>query len=109
MYKAPIEILSAKRAEYKLDTEKMVIEAVFETGINVDKDELIRALQYDRDQYDKGYADGKAEAAREIITEIADFIWRGESEKMNFPFDNRYYNKQEFISELKKKYTEGEI
>lgn len=39
-----------------------------------------------------------------IITEIADFIWQGESEKMNFPFNNHYYNKQEFIAELKKKY-----
>lgn len=46
----------------------------------------------------------KSEVAREIITEIADFIWQGESEKMNFPFDNRYYNKQEFIAELKKRY-----
>ena len=31
--------------------------AVQSYGINVDKDELIRALQYDREQYYKGYAD----------------------------------------------------
>lgn len=27
--------------------------------IDVDKDELVRALQYDRDQYNKGFEDGK--------------------------------------------------
>lgn len=30
-------------------------------GIIIDKDQLIRALTYDRDQYQKGYADAKAE------------------------------------------------
>lgn len=38
--------------------EKMVMQAVREVGITVDKDELVRALQYDRDQYQKGYQDG---------------------------------------------------
>ncbi len=50
----------------------------------------------------------ESDVAREIITEIADLIWQGESEKMNFPIASRYYNKQEFISHLKKKYeSEG--
>lgn len=109
MYKAPIELISSPP---KLDIDGEIYKAVVKCGVSVDKDELIKALQYDRDQYDKGYADGvrdaKGEVAREIITEIADFIWKGESEKMNFPFDDRYYNKQEFIAELEKKYTEGE-
>ena len=30
-------------------------------GYRVDKDELIKALQYDREQYDKGYKDGSKE------------------------------------------------
>ena len=87
MYKAPIEILSAKMAEYKLNTETMVMEAVFETGINVDRDELIRALRYDREQYDKGYADGKAEAAREIFEEIEYLIWQNDTFLDNFMDD----------------------
>lgn len=28
--------------------------------IDIDKDELLKALKYDRDQYNQGYSDGKA-------------------------------------------------
>lgn len=34
-------------------------------GYNIDKEELIKALVYDRHQYEKGYQDGKAEAKLE--------------------------------------------
>lgn len=33
-----------------------------EVGYSVDKDELIKTLNYDREQYDKGYRDGAREA-----------------------------------------------
>lgn len=95
MYKAPIELLSTQMSEHKFDTDKMVIEAVFKTGVNVDKDELIRALQYDRDQYNKGYADAKAEVARDIFEEMQVLLML----RMGV---------NEVIAELKKKYTEGE-
>ena len=103
MYKSPIELLSARMSEYKVDTEKMVIEAVFKTGVNVDKDELIRALQYDRDQYAKGYADAKTEVAREIFEEIEKYEYHDLSGKT---IAYMLYAKD--IAELKKKYTEGE-
>jgi hypothetical protein len=48
----------------------------------------------------------KTEVAREIIQEVADFLWQGESERLNIAFEDHYYGKQEFIAELKKKYTE---
>lgn len=35
-------------------------------GIHVDKDELVKALNYDRHQYLKGYRDGLAEAEKRI-------------------------------------------
>lgn len=38
-------------------------------GYKVDKPELIKALQYDRNQYDKGYSDGRAS----IVAEMAEF------------------------------------
>lgn len=54
-WKSPNELI-------QLDLETKMTECVVETiqrmGINVDKDELIKALQYDRHQYVKGYADG---------------------------------------------------
>lgn len=47
----------------KLDEE--CYNAVFHYGIDVDKAELIKALQYDRDQYSKGYARGYAAGQRD--------------------------------------------
>lgn len=43
-----------------------ILRAVQKYGINVDKEELLRALQYDRNQYEKGYDDGKADALKWI-------------------------------------------
>lgn len=67
MYKAPIELISLPP---KFDIDGYIYKAVVKCGVSVDKDELIKALQYDRDQYNKGYADAKAEVAREIFEEI---------------------------------------
>lgn len=58
MYRTPIEIVYG---QMQTQMEGDILRAVQSYGINVDKEELIRALQYDRDQYNKGYADGKAE------------------------------------------------
>jgi hypothetical protein len=38
--------------------EDNVFKAIQDYGIVVDKEELIKALQYDRGQYEKGFADG---------------------------------------------------
>ena len=37
--------------------EGEIYKAVMNVGVNVDKEELIKALQYDRGQYQKGYKD----------------------------------------------------
>ena len=55
MYESPIEIIY-KNMQTKV--ENNVFAAVQEYGISVDKEELIKALQYDRDQYERGYRDG---------------------------------------------------
>jgi len=61
-YRAPFEILMqpikqiAEQAGKELDN--MVCHAVLKAGVIVDKDELIKALMYDRGQYTKGYHDG---------------------------------------------------
>ena len=57
-YKSPIEIVYG---DLKSQIEGDIYSVVQSYGINVDKHELIKALEYDRDQYDKGYADAKAE------------------------------------------------
>lgn len=56
MYEASIEIIYGK-IEYQI--EESIFKAIQNVGINVDRDKLIKALRYDRDQYNKGYADGR--------------------------------------------------
>ena len=62
MYKPPIEIVM-KEVFQKLneDFENSVLKAVQKVGINVDKEELLKALIYDRGQYDEGYEDAMNE------------------------------------------------
>ena len=45
------------------EIDNLVLESCVKVGCHVDKDELEKALRYDRDQYAKGYADGKRYAA----------------------------------------------
>ena len=63
-YQSPIDqIVSEIQTRY----EDGVLKAVQNVGFNVDKDELLRALQYDRDQYTKGRADGYMQRDAEIV------------------------------------------
>ena len=62
MYKSPIEIIMKEvRQKMDEDFENAVFKAVRKIGINVDKEELLKALIYDRGQYDKGYEDAMNE------------------------------------------------
>ena len=55
MYESPIEtIYENVQAQF----EDAVLKAVQKAGINIDKEELIKALHYDRNQYNYGYSDG---------------------------------------------------
>ena len=54
-YKSPIDVVVGA---IKTEFENHVFKAVQDCGISVDKDELIKALKYDRDQYEQGYRDG---------------------------------------------------
>jgi hypothetical protein len=55
MYKSPIDVISTG---LQTTIENNVYKVVESYGINVDKDELLKALQYDRNQYNHGFADG---------------------------------------------------
>lgn len=69
MYKSPIEIIYG---QMQTNMENNIYEAVQKYGVNVDKEELIRALQYDRDQYDEGYKDG----VKALATKLLDNMYR---------------------------------
>lgn len=65
MYKSPIEL---KIEDIVSDVVKQVDEHTLrcfqQIGVNVDKYELIKALEYDRGQYEKGWNDREAEIVR---------------------------------------------
>jgi hypothetical protein len=100
MYESPIQlIMNDMYKQIQVEQENTVYKAIQSIGVNVDKDELIKALNYDRKQYQKGYKDGRQHFAYEfykILTEdctyynpdapitmktivnILDFVKRGE-------------------------------
>lgn len=62
MYEAPIKLLYSEPVYKEIvdAQEKQIFQAVQSAVVDVDKEELIKALAYDRDQYEKGFADGIA-------------------------------------------------
>ena len=67
MYNPPIMVLESFMNDIMEQREDKTVAIVqSKIDVDVDKDELIRALQYDRNQYNAGYKDGKADAMRWI-------------------------------------------
>lgn len=76
MYKSPIEkIYGELQTQMVQEDENMVMKAIRKVGVNVDKYELIKALLYDRNQYTKGYEDGKNEILNKMKAEIMDTLY----------------------------------
>ena len=69
-WKSPIDLtMFTEEFATKIQDDQTgcIIEACMKMGINIDKDELLRALQYDRGQYEKGFADGIKARDEEIV------------------------------------------
>ena len=62
-YKSPIDIIYG---DIQIEVEDNVVKAIQGFNIDIDKDELIKALNYDREQYKAGYKDGYKDALEEI-------------------------------------------
>lgn len=58
MYKSPIELIY-ESIQSQLD--ECIYKEIQKVDIKVDKEELLKALAYDREQYKKGYEDAQAE------------------------------------------------
>ena len=67
-YSSPIEIADRMTSQLEED----IIKVVLSYDIEVDKDELIKALAYDREQYEKGYADGQRAGERTAKVETVE-------------------------------------
>ena len=120
MYNSPIEMIIGNM---RMQQEGEIFRAVQNIGVNVDKDELLKALQYDRGQYEKGYEDGikngikefaenfKLKADKESVRELVNYgnYW---GRTMKIPEDSKAYAISYKISEvdlddLVKEMTEG--
>lgn len=65
MYQGPILLIySEEQQQIEKQVEKLVLTAVQKVGVDVDKNELLKALAYDRGQYEKGRADALASIVR---------------------------------------------
>lgn len=69
MYESPIKIIEDITRDVTDAFEDHVYKCVLRCGIDVDREELIQALNYDRQMYEKGYTDGYTDGAEraEII------------------------------------------
>ena len=74
-YNSPISIISQMvddqiKEMHKQEEAAIVTEITRKIGVDVDKDELIRALNYDRHQYEKGYVDGRFFGRHEVLSKL---------------------------------------
>lgn len=68
MYESPIKMIVDDMTEKIVrEQEDYIVKCVQNIGISVDKAELKRALAYDRQQYDKGFADGYEKAKEDVV------------------------------------------
>lgn len=81
MYQSPIEIIAGDvETQIQEYHDQLIFKAVSDVGITVDKDELIKALNYDRQQYLKGYHDAQKEINEQWIEKLIQVM---ESQKGN--------------------------
>lgn len=68
MYDSPIDLyISDIHNQIVAQQDEQIYQAVVHFFPDVKRDELLKALRYDREQYDKGYADGKRDAMDELV------------------------------------------
>ena len=69
MYESPVKIIEG---EFETKVENEIFKAIKQFNVDVDREELIKALKYDRDQYAKGYKDGVKEFAENVRQTLID-------------------------------------
>lgn len=73
MYECPVKFnFGDIQMQIVKQQENEVYMAVQKCGVDVDKEELKRALKYDREQYEKGYEDGRKDAVVEFVKYLKD-------------------------------------
>lgn len=63
-WESPVTIVQEISSQIARDTDDYIMSEIYKTGVTVNKEELIKAINYDRDQYNKGYRDGFRNAVK---------------------------------------------
>ena len=72
MYESPIKIITGK-IQTQIDDE--IYRAVQNVGINIYKEELLKALEYDRGQYEEGFREGEKHTMRQIKDLLPEWLY----------------------------------
>ena len=73
MWQSPIDIRNLAdeiSEQFNKDTLDYTIKVVRRIAVDVDEKELLSALNYDRNQYEKGYKEGYSEAIEKVRTKL---------------------------------------
>ena len=98
MYESPItQILGEMQTQYENDCMKVVQQC----GFDVNKEELIKALSYDRNQYSKGYEDGYNKAIDDLVLQCKKVHARGLITNWGKPFGIEFDKLDEIAQQLK--------
>lgn len=79
MYKSPIEIITE---QIKTNYDNAIYSAVQNVGINVDREELLKALEYDRGQYEEGFREGEKHTLRQIRNLLPEWLYTAIKENL---------------------------
>ena len=71
MYKSPVEVVYGAMHR---DVQNGILKVVQSYDVKVDEEELRKALEYDRGQYEKGYKDGFREGAKKAEEAIVKML-----------------------------------
>lgn len=100
MYESPIKVIVNEIcSDIEKKEDKFIMECVRNVGVSVDKDELVKALAYDRHQYEKGYKDGYNDGYIDGLNQISKDLRK----VVEIVFSNKYpeYKEDELIELLK--------
>lgn len=102
MYDSYIPPIQAYYAAKEKELEAAVMRAVESVDIHVDREELLKALQYDRGQYQKGYDAGFADGFCETlhVVRCMDCVYRqGDENPMCMVHTEPYSNARGYKGE----------
>ena len=68
-YKRPVQVIT-NQMQTKL--EGQILEVIQNVGVVLDKEELIKAMNYDRDQYASGFENGYNKAVDDLTANITE-------------------------------------